>query len=271
MNAFFKLLLKAQQNKKTYLCVGLDPHLDHLPEPLTGKPEAVFGFLKNIVDATAAFACCFKPQIAYFSAHGLEDTLLEIISYIHNTYPHTPVILDAKRADIGTTSEMYSKELFCRYRADSVTVNPYMGRDSLEPFLTQKDKGIFVLCRTSNPKAGEFQNLKSDGQPLYNRVAEKALTEWNTNKNIGLVVGATALKELQNLRRRFPEAWFLIPGIGAQGGDLLKVIQYGKSNKGGLIINSARAILYAGKGFDYAEKAGEAARAMQTEMKPHFK
>ena len=270
MNSFFKLLSKTQQQKKTYLCVGLDPHLDRLPKPLSGNPEAVFDFLKSIVDATEEFTCCFKPQIAYFSAYGLENTLIKTIEYIHKQYPETPVILDAKRADIKTTSEMYATELFGRYRADAVTVNPYMGQDSLEAFLKQKDKGVFVLCRTSNPGAGEFQNLKLNGKPLYSIVAKKALKEWNAYKNIGLVVGATAVEELQNLRKQLSEAWFLVPGVGAQGGNMNTVIQYGKSKEGGLIINSARAILHAGKGPDYAEKARKAAQAMQTKMKSSF-
>lgn len=270
MNTFFKLISENQKNKKTFLCVGLDPNLSLLPKPITGQPEAVFDFLKNIIDATEEFACCFKPQVAYFAAHGWEDTLLQIIKYIHEKYPQTPVILDAKRNDIGTTSEMYATEVFVRYKADAVTVNPYMGQDSLEPFVKQKDKGVFILCRTSNPGAGEFQNLKIDEKPLYKVVAQKVLNTWNINKNIGLVVGATAPEELKDLRNEFPEAWFLVPGVGTQGGDMNLAIQYGKSEKGGLIINSSRTILYAGKGSDYADKARKTAQAMQKEMKCYF-
>ena len=270
MNSFYKLVSVAQKNKKTYLCVGLDPNLDLLPKPMTGQSEAVFDFLKNIVDATEEFACCFKPQIAYFAAYGLEETLSQIIEYIHTKYPHTPVILDAKRNDIGTTSEMYAMEIFNRYKADAVTVNPYMGQDSVEPFIRQKNKGIFVLCRTSNPGAGEFQNLEVDGKLLYKLVAQKILNTWNVHKNIGLVVGATAPKELQSLRNQFPEIWFLVPGVGAQNGDMNLTIQYGKSEQGGLIISSSRAILYAGEGPDYAEKAGHVAQTMQNEMKQSF-
>ena len=270
MNSFYKLISENQKNKKTFLCVGLDPNLDLLPKPLTGQPEAVFDFLKNIVDATEEFTCCFKPQIAYFAAYGLEDTLFQTIEYIHTKHPYTPVILDAKRNDIGTTSEMYAMEAFNRYKADAVTVNPYMGQDSLEPFIKQKDKGIFVLCRTSNPGAGEFQNLTVNEKPLYKIVAQKVLNTWNVHKNIGLIVGATAPEELKNLREEFPEAWFLVPGVGAQSGDMSLAIQYGRSKNGGLIISSSRTILYAGKGPDYVEKARKVAQDMQKEMKCYF-
>ena len=270
MNSFFKLISENQKNKKTFLCVGLDPNLDLLPKPMTGQPEAVFDFLKNIVDTTEEFACCFKPQIAYFAAYGLENTLMQIIKYIHEKYPQTPVILDAKRNDIGTTSKMYTLEIFNRYKADAVTVNPYMGKDSIEPFIKQKDKGVFVLCRTSNPGAGEFQNQVIEGKPLYSLVAQKALTNWNVHKNIGLVVGATAPEELKNLREECPEAWFLVPGVGAQRGDMNLAIQYGRSEKGGLIISSSRTILYAGKGPDYVEKARKVAQDMQKEMECFF-
>ena len=270
MNSFFKFITENQKNKKTFLCVGLDPNLNLLPDPITGQPEAVFDFLKNIVDATEEFACCFKPQIAYFAAYGLENTLLQIIKYIHEKYPQTPVILDAKRNDIGTTSEMYAMEAFNRYKADAITVNPYMGQDSLAPFTKQKDKGVFVLCRTSNPGAGEFQNLQVDGKPLYQVIAQKVLNTWNAHKNIGLVIGATALEELKHLRDEFPEAWFLVPGVGAQSGNMNLAIQYGKSEKGGLIISSSRTILYAGKDSNYADKSGKAAQAMQKEMKCFF-
>ncbi len=270
MNSFFKLISENQKTKKTFLCVGLDPNLNFLPKPLTGQPEAVFDFLKNIIDATEEFSCCFKPQIAYFAAYGLEDTLLKVIEYVHTKYPQTPVILDAKRNDIGTTSEMYAMEVFSRYKADAVTVNPYMGQDSLEPFTKQKDKGVFVLCRTSNPGAGEFQSLKTNEKPLYKTVAQKVLNTWNVNNNIGLVVGATAPEELKSLREEFPEAWFLVPGVGAQSGDMNLAIQYGKSEKGGLIISSSRTILYAGKNSDYADKSRKTAQAMQEEMKCFF-
>ncbi len=271
MNSFYKRLSEVQKKKKTCLCVGLDPRLDRLPEPLKGRSGAVFSFLKDIVDGTEEFVCCFKPQIACFGAYGLEETLLRMIEYIHKTYPEIPVILDAKRNDIGATSEMYAMEIFDRYKADAVTLNPYMGWESVEAFVKHRDKGIFILCRTSNPGAGELQNLKVDGEPLYALVAGKALKTWNPFKNVGLVVGATAVEEVQNLRNRFPGAWFLVPGVGSQGGDMDSVMKYGKSREGGgLIISSSRAVLYAGKGPDYVKKARQVVQKMQKKMKGYF-
>ena len=272
MNSFYERLSIIQKAKKTCLCVGLDPRLDLLPEPLTGRADAVFDFLKEIIDETQEFSCCFKPQIACFAAYGLEETLSEVINYIHKNYPEIPVILDAKRNDIGATSEMYAMEIFDRYKADAVTLNPYMGWESVEAFVSYRDKGIFVLCRTSNPGAGEFQDLRVEGVPLYNLVAQRALEKWNQHKNIGLVVGGTALEELKILRKRFPGAWFLVPGVGFQGADVDLVIKYGKSAiTGGLVVNSSRAVLYGGEGSDYGKKAGQIARNMQIKMEAYFK
>ena len=269
---FFKSLEEQQKLKKTFLCVGLDPHIEKLPDEMKGNKEAVFPFLRAIVDATHEFTSCYKPQIAYFSAFALEHTLFEIIQYIHQTYPEIPVILDAKRNDIGTTAEMYAMEAFDRYQADGVTVSPYMGGDTIEPFTKNPDKGIFVLCRTSNEGAKEFQNMSTgEGKPLYQFVAERALNHWNANENIGLVVGATAVSELRKLRGYYPHAFFLVPGIGAQGGDLESVIQYGaRAEGGGLIINSARDILYASSKKDFAEKAKEKAYDLQRIMARSF-
>ena len=273
MTPFFKSIEEQQKLKKTFLCVGLDPHLDKLPSGFKGKKEAVLPFLKDIVDATVDLSCCYKPQIAYFAAYGLESSLFEIIDYIHKKYPNVPVILDAKRNDIGTTAEMYAMESFDRYQADAVTVSPYMGGDTIEPFSRHKEKGVFVLCRTSNEGAKEFQNLSTgdDGSPLYSFVAERAINHWNEHENIGLVLGATAVGELRKVRERFSSAWFLVPGVGAQGGDLESVIQYGtRAEGGGLIINSARGILYASSGDDYALKAKEQAQALQKVMAKSF-
>lgn len=273
MSDFFKRLKMEQQSKKTYLCVGLDPHLDRLPGDMRGKSEAVLPFLKAIVDSTHEVTCCYKPQAAYFAAYGLESVLEEVIQYIKTQYPSCLVILDGKRNDIGSTAEMYAREAFERYGADSITVNPYMGGDTVEPFSQSRNKGVFVLCRTSNEGAKEFQNLSvGDGEPLYSFVAQRALKVWNKNQNIGLVVGATAINELRKIRDRFPEAWFLVPGVGAQGGDLSSVIEYGKAvnGDGGLIINSARGILYASDGEDFAAQAKQVATQMQKEMASHF-
>lgn len=273
MNMFFDELWKTQKKKKSILCVGLDPHLDKLPAGLKGKPEKVGEFLRTIVDATEEYACCFKPQIAYFAAYGLESTLSEIIDYIHTKYPATPVILDAKRNDIGSTAQMYAIEAFERYKADALTVNPYMGGDSVEPFANYKSKGIFVLCRTSNEGARELQNLRMESNlPLYSVVADHVLNSWDKNHNLGLVVGATAIDELRKIRSSFPKAWFLVPGVGEQGGQLAAVIENGRrhDNKGGLIVNSARAILYASTGADYGEKAAKVAANLQKDMAQSF-
>ncbi len=273
MDGFFSRLSQEQKNKKSYLCVGLDPHLDRLPGQWKGDAAGVVPFLKEIIDQTQEFACCYKPQIAYFAAYGLEQQLAQVISYLKAQYPSCPVILDAKRNDIGATAEMYAQEAFKRYQADAITVNPYMGGDTVEPYTRFTDKGVFVLCRTSNDGAKELQNLTvGDGQPLYSFVAERALKGWNKNKNVGLVVGATAIKELRKIRDRFPEAWFLVPGVGAQGGDLKAVIEYGRrvDGEGGLIINSSRGILYAGDGDDFGTKAREEAARLQAEMAPSF-
>ncbi len=175
MNFFYNGLSKTQRAKKTYLCVGLDPRPDLLPEPLRDRSDAVFEFLREIIDQTREFVCCFKPQIAYFAAYGLEETLLRIIEYIHRSCPETPVILDAKRNDIGATSEMYAMEIFDRYKADAVTLNPYMGWESAEAFVKHRDKGVFILCRTSNPGAGEFQDLRVGGVPFHRLVAQRVL------------------------------------------------------------------------------------------------
>ena len=269
---FFDQLKKQQHNKKTHLCVGLDPHKDKIPKHLKGCEDPVLEFLKAIVDSTADYACCFKPQIAFFAAYGLEATLWKTMDYIHSAHPGMPIILDTKRNDIGTTAEMYAEESFVRYGADATTVNPYMGKDSIAPFTRHKDKGVFVLCRTSNEGAKELQNITvGDGEPLYHLVADKALTSWNPNGNVGLVIGATAVSELRKIRAKYPDVWFLVPGIGAQGGDLQAAIEYGRSPDGhGLIINSARSILYASCKKDFAEKAAEEAQKMQEVMAPFF-
>lgn len=267
---FFKRLEEHQKQKKSFLCVGLDPHLDKLPEDMKGKKEAVLPFLKSIVDATHELSICYKPQIAYFAAYGLEKELSEIIDYIHEKY-QVPVILDAKRNDIGSTAEMYALEAFDRYKADAVTLSPYMGGDTIAPFTKDPSKGVFVLCRTSNDGASEFQNLNFSNKPFYQVVADRALNHWNQNKNIGLVVGATAVSELKTLRENFPHGYFLVPGVGAQGGDLEAVIQYGiRAEGGGLVINSARGILYASAKKDFAEKAKENAYDLQKVMAKAF-
>ncbi len=231
------------------VCVGLDPDPAKLPVDLAAGPQAIYAFNRRIIDATAGIAAAYKPQIAFYSAVGAEDQLLASIRYIRERAPQALVILDAKRNDIGNTAQAYAREAFERYGADAVTINPYMGADSVEPFLQNPELGAVLLCRTSNSGARDFQDLLSDGLPLYRRVAARAAADWNGRNNLMLVVGATYPREMAELRRAHPELWFLVPGIGAQGGDLDATLAAGLNADGrGLLINSARAIIYAGGG-----------------------
>ncbi|PKM06624.1 MAG: orotidine-5'-phosphate decarboxylase, partial [Gammaproteobacteria bacterium HGW-Gammaproteobacteria-7] len=213
---------------------------------------------------TAELACAFKPQIAHFAALGAEDALERLIDYIHANHPDVPVILDAKRGDIGSTAQRYASEAFDRFKADAVTVNPYLGRDSVQPFLDRADKGVVILCRTSNPGAGDFQDLDIDGRPLYAHVADRVAGDWNGNGNCALVVGATWPTQLADVRSRVGDMPILVPGVGAQGGDVKAVVQAGCTNDGsGLLVSSSRAILYAGDGPDFEQQAHAAARALR--------
>lgn len=243
------------------LCVGLDPDLSRIPAALGSGETAVFEFCKAIIDATASEVCAFKPQIAHFAALRAEDALEDLIRHIHEQHPGIPVILDAKRGDIGSTAERYAIEAFERYRADAVTVNPYMGFDSIEPWLAWPGRGVILLCRTSNPGGSDLQALDVGGEALYERVARLAAGPWNTTGQLGLVIGATFPNELARVRALAPELPMLVPGIGAQGGDVEATVNAGLDADGwGLIINSSRAILYAGRGDDFAVQAALAAR-----------
>ena len=268
---FIARLNQASQRHNSLLCVGLDPDPTRFPAHLAGRPDAIFEFCRAIVDATADLACCFKPQIAYFSARRAEDQLESIIAHIHEKHPGLPVILDAKRGDIGSTAELYAIEAFERYRADAVTVNPYLGRDSFEPFLAHRDKGVILLCRTSNPGGSDLQFLEVDGpngkERLYERVARLVAGEWNQHGQCALVVGATFPAEIRRVRELVGDMPLLVPGIGAQGGDVEATVKAGRNSTGmGLMINSSRAILYAGTQADGGEQFAEAARrvAMRT-------
>ncbi len=248
------------KNNNSMLCVGLDPDLNKIPSHLRQRKTPLFDFNQAIVDATADLVCAFKPQIAYYAAIGAEYELEKTIQYIHASYPEIPVILDAKRNDIGTTASMYAREAFDRYQADAVTVNPYMGGDTLGPFLAYKDKGVIVLCRTSNPGALDLQDLESNGKKLYQIVAMKAANEWNLHSNLLLVVGATYPKELGEIRALIGDMPLLVPGIGAQGGNVEATVTSGKDSQGGgMIINSSRAIIHAGNGENFAQDARKAA------------
>lgn len=245
------------------LTVGLDPDPLRFPRELQNHPNAIFEFCRSIADATAAHACAFKPQIAYFASQGAENQLEELCNYLRENHPSLPIILDAKRGDIGSTAEHYAREAFDRYQADAVTVSPYMGSDTLEPYLARRDKGVIVLCRTSNPGGSDLQFIEStDGTPLYLHVASLAAERWNTHEQCALVVGATFPEEIAKVRERVGDMPLLIPGIGAQGGDIQATVAAGADSQGwGMMINSSRAIIYAGGGDNWREAAELAAQA----------
>jgi orotidine-5'-phosphate decarboxylase len=248
------------------LCVGLDPDPAKIPTHLNG-PDAIFRFCADIADATADLACSFKPQIAYFAAIGAEAQLEKLCEHIRTNHPQVVLILDAKRGDIGPTAERYAHEAFVRYGADAVTVNPYLGTDSLEPFLAHTGKGVIVLCRTSNPGSGDLQMLTTDGRPMYQHVAHMAADQWSKMGEVALVVGATYPAELATVRSIVGDMPLLVPGIGAQGGDVVATVNAGATANGtGMMINSSRAILYASSGDDYAHAARNVAIATRDEI-----
>ena len=257
---FTQLLAAAAQKNDSLLCVGLDPDPARFPAHLAGRADAIFAFCAAIVDATADLVCAFKPQIAYFAARRAEDQLEALIAHIHERHPGIPVVLDAKRGDIGSTAEQYAVEAFERFRADALTVNPYMGRDSVEPYLAYPDKGLFLLCRTSNAGGSDLQFLDVGGEKLYERVARLAAGEWNRSGQIGLVVGATFPAEIARVREIVGDMPLLVPGIGAQGGDIEATVTAGRTAAAsGLLINSSRAILYAGQDENFATAARQVA------------
>jgi orotidine-5'-phosphate decarboxylase len=265
--SFLSAIDATARRNGSLLCVGLDPEPSRLPVALREHADAIFEFCRAIVDATADVVCCFKPQIAHFAAHRAEDALERLIAYIHEAHPGIPVILDAKRGDIGSTAQHYATEAFDRYRADAVTANPYLGRDAVQPFLDRTDRGVILLCRTSNPGARDLQDLDVGGKPLYQHVAQLVARDWNGNGNCALVVGATYPAELAAVRALIGEMPILVPGVGTQGGDIEAVIRNGKnSHDAGLIISSSRAILYAGNGADFADAARAEAHKLRDEI-----
>ncbi|MFY9477081.1 MAG: orotidine-5'-phosphate decarboxylase [Aquabacterium sp.] len=269
---FIDQLAQAQRLNDSLLCVGLDPEPSKLPGAWKGQPDRIYDFCAAIVDATKDLVGSFKPQIAYFAAHRAEDQLERLMAHIKRVAPHVPVILDAKRGDIGSTAEQYAREAFERYQADAVTLSPFMGFDTIEPFLRYPGKGVILLCRTSNPGGSDLQNQRLadvPGQPrLYEHVATQAQGPWNTNGQIGLVVGATFPQEIARVRELAPTVPFLIPGIGAQGGDAVATVKAGLrvgadgAVTGPIIVSSSRAVLYAGSGLDdFASEARRVALA----------
>ena len=263
MSKFIEKLQNAWDKQNSLLVVGLDPDQQRMPESILQSKTPIFDFCKGIIDATAEYACAFKPQIAYFASQGAEMALTQLCHYISNTYPELPILLDSKRGDIGTTADHYAKEAFERYCADAITVNPYMGFDSIEPYLAWENKGVIILCRTSNQGGSDFQFFESaDGTPLYLEVAKTVAEKWNLSEQCSLVVGATFPEELAKVRACVGDDMaLLVPGIGAQGGDIKATVMAGANSKGqGLMINSARAILYASSGTDWQEAAAAEAR-----------
>ena len=256
---FIDMLHTAATQNNSMLCVGLDPEPARFPDTLRGDPRKMYDFCAAIVDATADLVCAFKPQIAYFAAHGAEDQLELLMQHMRANAPQVPVILDAKRGDIGSTAEQYAKEAFERYGADAVTLSPFMGFDSVAPYLQYQGKGAFLLCRTSNPGGDDLQNQRLssvEGEPLlYEHIARLANGPWNTNGQLGLVVGATYPAEIERVRALAPTLPLLIPGVGAQGGDAAATVKAGWRPDGPIIVNSSRAILYASSGADFADAA----------------
>ncbi|MBM3798663.1 MAG: orotidine-5'-phosphate decarboxylase [Actinobacteria bacterium] len=265
---FHAKLRSAWKSADSMLCVGLDPDLDKFPDGVERSARGALDFCRRVVDSTAEFACAFKPQIAYFAALGAERDLEQLCAHIREQHPNIVLILDAKRGDIGPTAERYAREAFDRYGADAVTVNPYLGTDSLEPFFAHSGKGVIVLCRTSNPGSGDFQSLTVDGQPLYERVARLAVDDWTKRGEVALVVGATYPDELARVRAIVADLPLLVPGIGAQGGDVAATVTAGRDASGyGMMINSSRAILYASSGANWVEATTRAAERTRDEIR----
>ena len=263
---FINKLSAAWTSNNSLLCVGLDPDVSRMPVPLQNEPDGIFTFCKAIIDATADLACAFKPQIAYFAALGAERQLEQLCAYVRAAYPHLPLILDAKRGDIGATAKQYAREAYDRYGADAVTVNPYMGFDSVEPYMEWAERGVIVLCRTSNPGGSDLQCMSVDGQPLYQHVARLVAEKWNRNGQCALVVGATFPHELAEVRAIVGQMPLLVPGVGAQGGDVAATVRAGKTADGaGMMINSSRAILYAAP--QGSENFADAARRVALETR----
>ena len=269
---FLTLLAQAERSNQSLVCVGLDPDPAKFPLHWRGDASKIFDFCAAIVDATADQAIAFKPQIAYFAAHGAEGQLERLMAHMRANAPQVPVILDAKRGDIGSTAEQYAKEAFERYGADAITLSPFMGLDSVQPYLRYPGKGAFLLCRTSNPGGDDFQNQRLQTQPgaprLYEHIAQLAQGPWNENGQLGLVVGATYPQELERVRSLAPTVPLLIPGVGAQGGDAQATVRAAwrgtpAHTSGPIAVNASRSIIYASSGTDFAQAARREAMALR--------
>jgi orotidine-5'-phosphate decarboxylase len=269
---FLNQLIRAEALNDSLLCVGLDPDPEKFPGSWKGDASRIFDFCATIVDATQDLVIAFKPQIAYFAAHRAEDQLERLIAHIHRNAPEVPVILDAKRGDIGSTAEQYAIEAFERYQADAVTLSPFMGFDSIEPYLQYEGKGAILLCRTSNPGGNDIQaQTLQSGEAVFEHIARMAQTEWNHNGQLALVVGATYPEEIARVRALAPTLPLLIPGVGAQGGDAGATVRAGWRAQNGrttapIMVNSSRAVLYASRGEGYAQAARQAAQATRLEL-----
>lgn len=269
---FQQKLNRIFKKNNSLVCIGLDSDFDKIPQYLKTKKNPLFIFNKKIINATYDLVCAYKPNSAFYEAQGAEgiNQLKLTCNYLRKNYPSTPIILDAKRADIGNTNRGYIKYAFDYLGVDAITLHPYLGMEAISAFLEFKDKGFFILCRTSNKGAGEFQDLRFKGKPLYRIIAEHVVKQWNYNNNCLLVIGATYPKELSEVRKLVGNLTFLIPGIGAQGGDIEATIKAGLNSKGsGMIINSSRAIIFASSDRDFAKIAREKTIELKDEINMH--
>jgi len=266
-----ELLFKHIQSKKSFLCVGLDIDLDKIPPHLLNEDDPIFTFGKAIIDATHKYAVAFKPNLAFFESYGLQgwEAFGKLLDYLNSNYPDHFTIADAKRGDIGNTAGRYAKAFFETYGVDAVTVAPYMGRDAVEPFLAFKGKHAILLTLTSNPGAADFQYTREQDQYLYEKVLKNSL-EWNNPERLMYVVGATKAEALSLIRKQVPNAFLLVPGVGAQGGSLKEVANNGLNAQCGLLVNSSRGIIYASQGEDFAQAAAVQAQKLQEEMQLHL-
>jgi len=262
-------LFEQIKKKQSFLCVGLDADIQKIPEFLLDTSDPIFYFNQKIIDATAPYTVAYKPNLAFYESNGLEgwNSLEKTVQYLRAKHPDIFIIADAKRGDIGNTSAMYARTFFETYNFDAVTIAPYMGEDSVTPFLGYSDKWVILLALTSNKGAFDFQFIEDQqGERLFEKVLRSS-QQWATSENMMYVVGATKATELEGIRRIVPDHFLLVPGVGAQGGSLSEVARYGMNNQCGLLVNSSRAILYASATADFAQKAGEAALEVQSEMK----